>query len=93
MWSEQSGVLREERKKYCAGKRIFLHGASASCTMGIDCKSSKKAKAWRKKEWLLQGKKKKGEMEEKRRIVRFQSKGTQEGEFRIWKLTMQKRKA
>ena len=44
IWSEQSGVLREGRKKYCAGKRIFLHGAGASCTMGIGCKSSKKAK-------------------------------------------------
>lgn len=44
IWSEQSGVLREGRKKYCAGKRIFLHGAGASCTMGIGCKSSKKSK-------------------------------------------------
>ena len=44
IWSEQSGVLREGRKKYCAGKRIFLHGAGASSTMGIGCKSSKKAK-------------------------------------------------
>ena len=53
-------------------------------------KEAKKAESEAKEK---AGKKKKDEMEEKRRLIRFQSKGTQEGEFRIWKLTMQKRKA